>query len=146
MTEHITGAQARELLDGTTPAPWEAKHRSHPMRGGDFISISPAEEAGWMKSRSARTVCEVTDNHSPNAALITAAPVLAETVEWLYGREPDREDSEGHTEWEVDLFLEVSTFGGMVYDLDGREFSPGHAVEYARALLAAAETARRLTD
>lgn len=69
-----------------------------------------------------------------------------EKLTWLYGRKPDSVDSEGYAEWSFELFMEVSTSGGMVYDLDGREHSPDDAVEYARALLAAAEVARRHTD
>lgn len=135
----ITGAQARELRDGISPAPWEAVHRNHPMRGGDFISISPANEDGWMVSRSARTVCEVTDNHSPNAELIAAAPALAETVAWLHGHHDAVAEDGCHV---------IATAKGkvLVWVTPQDHLDPDDAVDLARTILAAAESARHAPE
>lgn len=123
----MTGDQARGLLDGTTPGPWEARPN------GVVVSYNTGAQI-QLVGHNQRALGD--------APLMAAAPDLAATVAWLYGREPDSVDSEGNAEWSFELFKEVATFGGMVYDLDGREHSPDEAVEYARALLAAAETAR----
>ena len=75
--------------------------------------------------------------------LFGAAPALAETVAWLYGKRITPDEAEG------DYY---STFrGGYTYADQGRvhlnvalsdEFTPDEAVDLARALLAAAEEAR----
>lgn len=75
--------------------------------------------------------------------LLAAAPALAETVAWLYGKSITPDEAEG------DYY---STFrGGYTYADQGRvhlnvalsdAFTPDEAVDLARALLAAAEEAR----
>ena len=72
---------------------------------------------------------------------------LAETIAWLYGHEGDPEDPTIHT---VDIYegrdcdLVSSVPGGLVViDTDGGYRTPEQAVELARALLTAAEEARR---
>ena len=75
--------------------------------------------------------------------LLAAAPALAETVAWLYGREPDLVEKDGRAEWDMTAHHEVVAVDGEVLDMDGRSHTPEDAVEYARALLAAAEAAKQ---
>lgn len=73
--------------------------------------------------------------------LFVFAPELATTVAWLYGREPEAPNG-------MDVYVtamgHVFEDSGMVWSSyldDG--FTPDEAVNLARALLAAAEEARR---
>lgn len=70
--------------------------------------------------------------------LFEAAPDLAETVAWLYGREPDEGGfSHQGSGWEVEEMQgEIDVLGLSAI------YTPDEAVDLARALLAAAEEAR----
>lgn len=138
MSNHITGQRARDLLVGTTPGPWKADFA--------FADITPVfeydadDELDWSTKA----------DHE----LATAAPDLAATVAWLYGREADGHKlNEDIPAWSVSGcpdFMEgdekvwLPTFGGRI-TLDRIEgnFTPKQAIELARALLAAAAEARR---
>lgn len=116
----ITGQQARDLLRGTTPGPWE------PV-GADIDSPEGQIGGAWDGE-----VGRLAD-----AELMAAAPDLAETVAWLYGREPDEGGfSHRGSGWEVEEMQ-----GGI--DVLGLSaiYTPDEAVDLARALLAAAEEA-----
>lgn len=123
----ITGQQARDLLRGTTPGPWE------PV-GADIDSPEGQIGGAWDG--------EV--GRLANAELMAAAPDLAETVAWLYGREPDRVG--GWTDlryglgdgFRVDLRGDRVSVGTVRLSM---HFSRDEAVDLARALLAAAEEA-----
>lgn len=130
----ITGQQARELLDGTTPGPWRVEvHKRHDIiaqPGGHAVAYNEDEpEIG-----------------RGNSELLAAAPALAEMVAWLYGAEGQEADNGwrrwplGRT-WSVGLrdgYISIGPEGGGLgfWDLDAAENA-------ARALLAAAEEARR---
>ena len=149
----ISGQQARELLDGTTPGPWEFFHDEW---GEDDAGEPRFEQWGviggsdGIMSSSPRDSLFAADNglvdehdHAANLTLAAAAPDLAETVAWLYGREGNE-----HGVHEVD----GSLVGTDVYENEGRvemestrcdrTLTPDEAVDLARALLAAAEEAR----
>ena len=77
----------------------------------------------------------------------------AETVAWLYGREPQQSHASGEVfhcaeEEDDDLPWAVAGMPGevSVTPTDRRDLTPDEAVDLARALLAAAEKARRHTD
>ena len=131
----ITGRQARDLLDGTTPGPWEARPN------GVVVSYATGAQI-QLVGHNQRALGD--------APLMAAAPALAETVAWLYGSEPN----EPYDEWRID-----AEFGlrGHVHIADNQDgtvelvtgpygvatyLKPDEAVEVARALLAAAEEAR----
>ena len=147
----ITGQQARELLDGTTPGPWEARPN------GVVVSYATGAQI-QLVGHNQRALGD--------APLMAAAPALAETVAWLYGAEMTT-DSWGDVEWrrhggdgnltlETDRYVEVETFlsdegGPLVYVTTGPygetvKLNADEAVEIARALLAAAEVARHQDD
>ena len=145
MTEHITGRQARELLDDTTPGPWTATE-DHIMRVGweqRERERSPWEDddpTPWLADESDHVLMNpgsewkpLTENRA-DMLLAAAAPELAETVAWLYGAEMIT-DSWGDVEWrrhggdgnltlETDRYVEVETFlsdegGPLVYVTTG---------------------------
>ena len=146
MTEHITGAQARELLDGTTPGPWEWRHNDYPEHDEDHDALGNGEKTA-LRSQDAEQYSSWVSGSEQDRALAAAAPTLAETVAWLYGKSITPDESEG------DYY---STFrGGYTYADQGHvhlnvalsdAFTPDEAVDLARALLAAAEKARCHTD
>ena len=76
--------------------------------------------------------------------LFGAAPALAETVAWLYGR-PSDETVPGDEHWDTEGFL-VEVRDGRVAMFDDEAtttyLSVDQTVDLARALLAAAEEAR----
>ena len=145
MSDHISGQQARELLDGTTPGPWNWEDRDYPdYDEGHEVLWNGTETA--LRSQDSEQYSSWVSGSDNDKALAAAAPALAETVAWLYGREPDDVDEDGRAEWRLEPFLEVVAVPGAVIDIDGREHSPDGAVEYARALIAAADRARRRTD
>ena len=123
MTEHITGRQARELLNI-----W-----SGDVEGLTFAQLGADRSYG---------------------DLFGAAPALAETVAWLYGQ--TGQDYDG--DWQLDHHDPYYQFAAVRPDGEGRIslavgpygqeilLDPDEAVEVARALLTAAEDARRHTD
>ena len=128
----INGREARNLLDGTTPGPWEWDQKTGDIASPPYI------------------LAETFIDADANGPLIVAAPNLAETVAWLYGSEPN----EPYDEWRIE-----AEFGlrGQVHIADNQDgtvelvtgpygaatyLKPDEAVEVARALLAAAEEAR----
>ena len=113
----MTGDQARGLLDGTTPGPWEARPN------GVVVSYNTGAQI-QLVGHNQRALGD--------APLMAAAPDLAETVAWLYGAEPEAS---------TDKYL-VAPRGGEVCVHIDVDLTPDEAVEFARALLAAAETAR----
>lgn len=137
MTEHITGQQARELLDGSTPGPWTAYGiMRHPETPTYIVGPDGQQIAGSMMGDGVE---------HRDSDLVRAAPQLAETVAWLYGREYD--EGEGPDEsktyygngiWYIEADPEQGVSLG--YDLY-RGMTPDEAVDLARALLAAAEEA-----
>ena len=84
----MTPEEARKLLDGTTPGPWQFKTDVADMPSG-------AHEVGHVVQAGDTVLFEswgdVTDTHPGNLALAAAAPDLAETVaglrvEWVICR------------------------------------------------------------
>jgi len=72
--------------------------------------------------------------------LFEAAPGLAATLAWLYGREADDEAVwDDHYEVSVTADKRVAVFD---HDATTTYFTPDEAIEFARALIAAAEQAR----
>ena len=67
----ITGREARNLLDGTTPGPWEARPN------GVVVSYATGAQI-QLVGHNQRALGD--------APLMAAAPALAETVAWLYDR------------------------------------------------------------
>lgn len=126
----IGGREARDLLRGTTPGPWEPEFE---------VGIYPAlrldadDEIDWM--------C------AADRDLAIASPDLAQTIAWLYGREADEGEGPdesktyygGRGAWVMDadpghgVDLTYELFRGMTYD---------ETVDLARALLNAAEEVR----
>ncbi|MGN0100743.1 MAG: hypothetical protein ACI39C_07370 [Dietzia sp.] len=122
----ITGREAREMLDVCPP---------------------------WDRMKIAQTVDL---DHGPDRAVLAgAAHDLAETVAWLYEREPDghKNDWPEIPSWRIagdrdfmddDVDVWLPTHGGRIaLDRIEGNLSPRQAVGLARALLAAAERARR---
>ena len=152
MTEHITGQQARELLDAATPGPWTATE-DHIMRLG--WEKRKRERSQWMADESDHVLMNpepewkpLTENRA-DMLLAAAAPELAETVAWLYGREPDKgKADEFDTEYVgwVPGMPRVSVYVARDHGESNADLTPDEAVDLARALLAAAEKARRHTD
>lgn len=143
---NISGRQARNLLDGTTPGPWEAGPSmtlsttvavfSHGYGPVAFVS----NREGGVDEVPALT----------DGALAAAAPTLAATVAWLYGQ--TGQDQWG--DWELDHHDPYYQFAAVRPDGEGRIslavgpygqeilLDPDEAVDVARALLTAAEEAR----
>jgi hypothetical protein len=118
----ITGQQARELLDGTTPGPWEWDKQTGDIESPPYI------------------LAETFIDADANGPLIVSAPDLAETVAWLYGRKSDDESVwDDHYEVSATADKRVAVFD---HDATTTFFTPDEAIEFARALLAAAEQAR----
>ena len=129
----VTGQQARELLDGTTSGPWRVEvHKRHDIiaqPGGHAIAYNEDEpEIG-----------------RGNSHLLAAAPDLAETVAWLYGRKAD--GHYGKRQWPLGGKWEVALWRGLIAigpEGGGIAFrTPELTEEAARALLAAVEEHRR---
>ena len=148
MTEHITGQQARELLDGATPGPWRWEERDYPeYEEGYEVLWNGAEMA--LRSQDSDQYSSWVRGSDNDKALIAAAPALAETVAWLYGREPDKgKTHEFDTEYVgwVPGMPRVSVYVARDHGESNADLTPDEAVDLARALLAAAEKARRHTD
>ena len=98
----------------------------------DLLDIWADDDEGLAAARDG-----VFDNYGD---LFTAAPDLAETVAWLHGREADDEAVwDDHYEVSVMADKRVAVFD---HDATTTYFTPDEAIEFARALLAAAEQAR----
>lgn len=129
----ITGRKARELLDGTTPGPWQAyAQMRHPESPTYIVGPDGQRVAGDSMGDG------VTHRNSP---LVTAAPDLAETVAWLYGRESD-DEAVWDDKYEVSVMVD-GTVAVFDHEATTTFFTRDEAVGFARALLAAAEEARR---
>lgn len=139
----ITGSQARDLLEGSSEGPWEASSSEATMN----------DQSQWRIGKHhalqvARSVMRGVD-----ARLMAAAPDLAETVAWLYGREADGYGKGVHrgrmSEYDQEAVAAHPQSGVVeVYAAQDRGdasamLSPDEAVDLARALLAAAQEARR---
>ena len=128
----INGRQVRNLLDGSRLA-----------RSGN-----------WYDEGEAAEMLDPLAYHdvSGDAALVSASVDLAETVAWLYGREPDGPAPNVHRgrtgEYDQEAVASHPEAGVVeVYVAhdhgDASAFlTPDEAVDLARALLAAAEEAR----
>ena len=165
MTDHITGAQARELLEGATPGPWRWEDRDYPEHEEGYEVLWNGAEMALRSQDSDQYSSWVTGSDR-DKALAAAAPALAETVAWLYGAEMTidswgdvgwhRHGGDGNLTLETDRYVEVETFlsdeeGPLVCVTTGPygetvKLNAEEAVEMARALLHAAEKARRHTD
>lgn len=125
----ITGQQARDLLRGTTPGPWE-----------------PEFEVGIYPSLRLDADDEIDWACAADRDLAIASPSLAVTVAWLYGREPDGHDPHRGPEWNVWPKVGFTTEGDIAItsERSGTGFTMPKlaAIELARALLAAAEEPR----
>ena len=158
----ITGRQARELLDGTTPGPWEFFHDEwgHNDDGeARFEQWGVIGGSDGIMSSSPRESLFGADNglvdehdHAANLTLAAAAPDLAETVAWLYGREPDGPGAHIHRgrtgEYDQEAVAAhpeagvVEVYAAHDHGQAPAFLTPDEAVDLARALLAAAEEAR----
>ena len=112
--EHVTGDQARRLLDEMVDYDFRAEF-----------------------------------DHQGDSNLCVAAPDLAETVAWLYGREHTSADGDGVVWADKSGGLQViaDNCPRQVFVMDDEgswAYTPDEAVELARALLAAAEKARTM--
>ena len=148
MTEHITGHQARELLDGTTPGPWEWRHNDYPEHDEAHDALGNGDKVA-LRSQDAEQYASWVSGSEQDRALAAAAPALAATVAWLYGREPDKgKTHEFDTEYVgwVPGMPRVSVYVARDHGESHADLTPDEAVDLARALLAAAEKARRHTD
>ena len=119
MRKEITGELASELLRDATQEPWEWYW--------DYGLVS-------LKGSSGEPIA--TDLNMRDSDLIASAPELAKTIKWLYGMEPGDNGvySAGYdTVWALN---------GNVYR-DHKEMEPDEAIALARALLAAAEQAKK---
>lgn len=139
----ITGQQARELLDGIIPGPWELETTriDGPFDiASDVVTGVGPIEALWMNTGPEACL----GGGDADLRLAAAAPALAETLAWLYGREADRVGGWTDLRYELGDGFRVDLRGDRVSVGTGRlsmHFSRDEAVELARALLAAAQEA-----
>ena len=137
MSEHVTGQQARELLYGATPGPWEWATKEYPEHDADHETLGNGDQVA-LRSWDAEDYASWIGGSPQDKALAAAAPALAETVAWLYGADSEVERF-NYGVWATKGGVDVATTGV-------EKLSPDEAVDLARALLAAAEKARRHTD
>ena len=136
MNSRITGQQARELLGGTTPGPWSWEDRDYPdYDEGYEVLWNGAETA--LRSQDSEQYSSWVTGSDKDKALVAAAPALAATVEWLYGREVDDYRKLAHLTAAGSV---AATPDAVAADFG--VFTPDEAVDLARALLAASEKAR----
>ena len=109
---NITPDQARELLDGATPGPWNLDEHDAIMNGRAFRLRQPGKPG--------IRVSATTYGHNDDPELIAAAPDLAQTIagmEWEYGlRQPRPEphaEGELYTSWGYRLFAAKAAFAGL---------------------------------
>lgn len=133
----ITGKQARDLLDAAeTPAPWQVARQETP-HGHVSQVVGPVEKTNMRFDFIPVVATNMTET---DAALAAASPDLAATLAWLYGREADDEAVwDDHYEVSVTADKRVAVFD---HDATTTYFTPDEAIEFARALIAAAEQAR----
>ena len=128
----ISGRQARELLDAATPGPWRHDR-----------DMEMGESAHYVRYGDGEHLAVFTGNYSganEDGELIAAAPALAETVAWLYGRESD-DEAVWDDKYEVSVMVD-GTVAVFDHEATTTFFTRDEAVGFARALLAAAEEAR----
>lgn len=128
----MTPEEARKLLDGITPGPWECSAYD--------VGVPEGWDESWLHLYMGHTVLStggpyehITDEDYANAALAAAAPELAETVAglrtaWLICRECGEE----YEYWyypEGRWFLEA----GVVSRFASREAAIEHAEAYELA-------------
>lgn len=165
MSDHISGQQARELLDDTTPGPWTAT-KDHIMRVGweqRERERSPWDDDDlipWLADESEHVLMNpepewkpLTENRA-DMLLAAAAPELAATVGWLYSQTGHNYDGD----WMLDKTDPFYQFATVEPDGEGHIYlgtgpygqaillDPDEAVEVARALLDAAEKSRHHTS
>lgn len=139
-SNRVTGAQARELLAGTTEGPWQWRKREDERLGGrDYDALGNADEDALV-TRDAEDYASWVDGDTHNKTLAAAAPALAETIAWLYGREPEGPRDAHWTAASTGIV--APTDGAVVVETIGT-ITVEEAVDFARALLDAAEKARR---
>ena len=167
MTEYVTGQQARELLDAATPGPWTATE-DHIMRLGwekrerERSPWNDDDLIPWLADESDHVLMNpepewkpLTENRA-DMLLAAAAPELAATVAWMYGREPDGPGPHAHrgriSQYDQEAVAShpetgvVEVYVAHDHGEESAFLTPDDAVDLARALLAAAEKARRHTD
>ena len=91
----ITPDQARALLDGATPGPWEWRKHGFRGSGRDFDSLGPSAECCALETQDAEDYASWVVADDEDKALIAAAPDLAQTVagmEWQWSVERLTED------------------------------------------------------
>lgn len=121
----------RNLLKNAGKAPWSAyaimRHPDSPTyivdADGEYVAGSATGDGVVNK----------------NSSLITAAPLLAQKLLFLYSREPEQQEYEIH-KVKDGLIYDVENL--VALDIEGGYFSPDEAVDIARALLDSAERAR----
>lgn len=155
MTEHITGQQARELLDGATPGPWRWEVRDYPEYDEGYEVLGNGTETA-LRSQDADQYASWVVGSDRDKDLTAAAPALAETLAWLYGREPDGYGDNVHrgviSQYDQEAVAAhpeagtVEVYAAHDHGEASAMLTPDEAVDLARALLAAAEAARRHTD
>lgn len=140
----IAGQQARDLLEGATSGPWGVEtYRSDEMFGEPAEFVTDVGPIGALWLNTSPDAC-LTGSHMDHR-LAAAAPDLAETIAWLYGREADRVGGWTDLRYELGDGFRVDLRGDRVSVGTGRlsmHFSRDEAVDLARALLAAAQEAR----
>jgi len=96
----ITAEEARTLREAATPGPWRDRD--------DTVEADAAPLDGVEDDGSGWTVCEYI-THTPDAALIAAAPDLAATVEALHAEVERLWDIE---RWAGELLARIHRDGG----------------------------------
>ena len=121
----------RNLLKNAGKAPWSAyaimRHPGSPTyivdADGEYVAGSQMGDGVVSK----------------NSNLITAAPLLAQNLLFLYSREPEQEEYEIH---EVKNGLVYGVENLVAIDIEADYYTPDEAEDIARALLDSAERAR----
>ena len=121
----------RNLLKNAGKAPWSAyaimRHPGSPTyivdADGEYVAGSQMGDGVVSK----------------NSNLITAAPLLAQKLLFLYSREPEQEEYEIH---EVKNGLVYGVENLVAIDIEADYYTPDEAEDIARALLDSAERAR----
>lgn len=105
----ITPDQARELLDGATPGPWELRD-TDALMGGRAFHLRQSGKPGIRASVT-------TYGHNDDPELLAAAPDLAQTIaaqKWEYGVEylgrVTHWGSREFAENDLEEYLEVGVF------------------------------------
>lgn len=121
----------RSLLKNTGKLPWTAYSiMRHP--GSPTYIVDAEGELVAGNSMGEGVV-------KKNSDLITAAPLLANKLLFLYSREPEQQEYQIHN---VKDGVVYDVEGLVTIDIEGGYFTPDEAVDVARALLNSAERAR----